>query len=223
MSTDWWNKLRLAYIVYANSAWTENPYLVDGFTTTCNTDNLGEANGYFPTNNECVVGSEFLNPLMQFNVLTADNTGEGVLKGLELAVQHFIGDTDFGFAANVSILDTDSEQNPGCITCGFALPGFGNAANFSIFYDDGKLSARLSDNFRDETYAGMDQFNPLYIEARHQVDLSVTYTLDDNFAVFFEGLNLTEENVRLYSRYENALFLAQDHGSVYALGLRYKF
>jgi len=223
MSTDWWNKLRLAYIVYANSAWTENTYLVDGFTTTCNTDNGGEANGYFPTNNECVVGSEFLNPLMQFNVLTADNTGEGVLKGLELAVQHFIGDTDFGFAANVSILDTDSEQNPGCITCGFALPGFGNAANFSIFYDDGKLSARLSDNFRDETYAGMDQFNPLYIEARHQVDLSVTYTLDDNFAVFFEGLNLTEENVRLYSRYENALFLAQDHGSVYALGLRYKF
>lgn len=219
MSLDWWNTLRQLYILYTNTAWTENPFLVD-MTTTCD----GQAQpDYFPVMNECVVGTENLNPLMQFNVLTADNTGEGVLKGLELAVQHFIGDTDFGFAANVSILDTDSEQNPGCITCGFALPGFGNAANFSIFYDDGKLSARLSDNFRDETYAGMDQFNPLYIEARHQVDLSVTYTLDDNFAVFFEGLNLTEENVRLYSRYENALFLAQDHGSVYALGLRYKF
>ena len=130
MSLDWWNTLRQLYILYTNTAWTENPFLVD-MTTTCD----GQAQpDYFPVMNECVVGTENLNPLMQFNVLTADNTGEGVLKGLELAVQHFIGDTDFGFAANVSILDTDSEQNPGCISCGFALPGFGNAANFSIFY-----------------------------------------------------------------------------------------
>ena len=160
---------------------------------------------------------------MEFNVLTADNSGEGVLEGIELALQHFIGDTDFGLSANLTMLDTDSEQDPGCITCGFSLPGFGDAANLSIFYDNGKFSARISDNFRDETYSGMDQFNPLYIEARHQVDVSMTYTVDDSFAVFFEALNVTEENVRLYSRYEEALFLAQDHGAVYALGLRYKF
>jgi TonB-dependent receptor len=219
MSIDWWNTLRQLYILYTNTAWTENPYLVD-MTTTCNTDAYPD---YFPVNNTCVVGTENLNPLMQFNVLTTDNSGEGVLEGVELALQHFIGDTDFGFSANLTMLDTDSEQDPGCITCGFSLPGFGDAANLSIFYDNGKFSARISDNFRDETYAGMDQFNPLYIEARHQVDVSMTYTVDDSFAVFFEALNVTEENVRLYSRYEEALFLAQDHGAVYALGLRYKF
>ena len=45
---------------------------------------------------------------------------------------------------------------------------------------------------------------------------------NENSSVFFEAQNLTKENVRLYSRYEEMLFLYQDHGSIFRAGFRYK-
>ncbi|MBT4995314.1 MAG: hypothetical protein HOM88_02460, partial [Hellea sp.] len=58
---------------------------------------------------------------------------------------------------------------------------------------------------------------------RGQFDFSASYAIDDNASVFFEAQNLTGEGVRLYSRYEEMLFLYQDHGSIYRAGFRYKF
>ena len=81
----------------------------------------------------------------------------------------------------------------------------------------------MSNNFRAETYVGFDQYNPIWVEARNQVDASVTYTVNDKYTVFVEGLNLTDSEVRLYSRYENMLFLAQNHGQVFKAGFRMKF
>ncbi|EJP72367.1 MAG: TonB-dependent receptor [SAR86 cluster bacterium SAR86B] len=69
----------------------------------------------------------------------------------------------------------------------------------------------------------MDQYNPLFIEERGQVDLTATYNLNDKGAIFFEAINLTDEEVRLFSRYEEMLFLFQDHGTIYKAGFRYKF
>ena len=125
--------------------------------------------------------------------------------------------------ANLTLVDGDTNADPSIIGEQFALGGFGDAGNFAVFYENEQFSTRLSYNWKGETYAGMDQYNPLFIEERGQVDLTATFNLNDKGAVFFEAINLTDEEVRLYSRYEEMLFLFQDHGTIYKAGFRYKF
>ena len=74
-----------------------------------------------------------------------------------------------------------------------------------------------------ETYVGFDEYNPLWVEARSQVDFSASYRVNDDVSLFVEGLNITDSEVRLYARYDIMLFLAQNHGPVYKAGFRVKF
>ena len=94
---------------------------------------------------------------------------------------------------------------------------------FLFFIEDEKFSARISNNYKAETYQGYDQYNPLFVEARSQIDVSFNYNVNDNTTVFVEGMNVTDSEVRLFSRYENMLFLAQNHGPVYKIGFRARF
>ena len=89
--------------------------------------------------------------------------------------------------------------------------------------DFNKFSARLSNNYRAETYVGFDEYNPLWVEARSQIDFSASYAVSEKTSLFVEGLNITDEEVRLYARYDNMLFLAQNHGPVYKAGFRVRF
>jgi hypothetical protein len=161
--------------------------------------------------------------LLLFQQTTNVNRYDSKLSGVEIAIQHLFEGTPYGVQANVTMLDTDDEADPYDTGEQSALPGFGDGANISAFYEDSKFSARVSYNYRAESYAGVDQFNPLYIEARGQVDFNASYVINDNAVVFVEGLNITEEGVRLFSRYEEMLFLYQDHGPIYKAGIRYKF
>ena len=47
--------------------------------------------------------------------------------------------------------------------------------------------------------------------------------LSDKAAVFVEGINVTDEDVLLYSRYEEMTFLYQEHGPIYKVGFRVNF
>ena len=85
------------------------------------------------------------------------------------------------------------------------------------------MSVRVSYNLKGETYAGMDQYNPLYVVERAQVDLNATFNVSEKSQLFFEAINLTDSEVELYSRYEEMTFLYQDHGPIYKAGFRYKF
>ena len=69
----------------------------------------------------------------------------------------------------------------------------------------------------------MDQYNPLFIKERAQVDFNANYNVTENAVVFFEAINITDSEVELFARYEEMTFLYQDHGPVYKAGFRYKF
>jgi TonB-dependent receptor len=161
--------------------------------------------------------------LLQFQQTTPVNKYDAKLRGVEVSIQHFFVNTPYGIQANITQLDSGDEADPYSTAEQSALPGFGNGANFSVFYEDEKYSARLSYNWRDESYAGEDQFNPLYLEARGQLDFNASYVINDNAVVFVEGLNISDQDVRLFSRYKEMLFLYQDHGPIYKAGFRYKF
>jgi len=56
-----------------------------------------------------------------------------------------------------------------------------------------------------------------------QVDLNVSYQYSEELSVFMEGLNLTDETTRSFSRYDGALQNATELGSRFNMGVRYTF
>ncbi len=196
-------------------AWLNNT----GFTFGCNgaADCISDANN----GNAVFIGNSD-DPLYMFNLAKPVNKYSGSLDGFEIAVQHLF-ENNFGVLANVTMIGGDTNVDRDMLEEQFALPGFGDAANFSVFYEDDKVSARLSYNLKGETYAGMDQYNPLFIKERGQLDFNASYNVSDNAAVFVEAVNLTDSEVELFARYDEMTFLYQDHGPVYKAGFRVKF
>ena len=142
-----------------------------------------------------------------------------------MVLQHLFGDTGSGVQLNATFVeggDVDIDRN--AIGRQFILPGLGDSSNASVFYEDEMITARIALNTRGETVAGFGNYDqPLYVMERNQIDASFAYRLNEQASVFVEGQNLNDEDTRLYARYPEMLFLAQDHGPVYRLGFRYKF
>jgi len=163
-------------------------------------------------------------PLAQINFSQPVNSEEGTVDGWEIALQHQFGDSGFGFNVNATFVGGDVEAKPADLSDQFALPGFGDAANFAGFYEDDKWTATIAYNERGETYAGVEgQGHPIFIEKRYQVDMTASYNVNDNVTLFAEARNITDEPVRLYVRHPEMIFLAQDHGPMYKFGLRARF
>ena len=95
----------------------------------------------------------------------------------------------------------------------------------SGFYEKNGIQARLAYNYRDEfLFQCFSNFSePRTREAFGQLDLSAAYEINEQFQVFFEGINLTDENSRDYSRFENRFLTYSDTGSRYKLGVRASF
>ena len=161
-------------------------------------------------------------PLYVFNLAKPINSQSGKLDGWEFAIQHLF-DNNFGVIANVTLIGGDTKADPSIIGDQFALPGFGDAANFTVFYENDKLSARVAYNLTGEYYTGMDQYNPLWVKERGQLDISTSYNLNDSITLYMEGSNISDEEVELFARYSDMTFLYQDHGPIYKAGFRITF
>jgi TonB-dependent receptor len=167
-------------------------------------------------------------PLYDFAVTTTVNNEEAKIHGFELAGQYFFGDSGFGVLANYTIVrgdigykvTSDPNQNQ------FALLGLSDSANAVLMFEKFGLSARLAYNWRDEYLQNLNvgQWrNPIFVEAFDQIDLNVGYDIGDHFAVSFEAINLTGEDVRWHGRSNKQMWRLEDLGPRYALGARYKF
>ena len=168
-------------------------------------------------------------PLFEFEVTGPINNEEGHISGLEIAVQHFFGDTGFGVQANYTYVDgdvgIDVGADPGVDQ--FALVGLSDTANATLIYEKDRISARLAYNWRDEflasTNRGGGSRNPVFVEAFGQLDLSVNYNVTDSFVVSFEAINLNEEHLRTFGRDSSNVWFAQELDTRYVLGGRYRF
>ena len=49
------------------------------------------------------------------------------------------------------------------------------------------------------------------------------YDINENFTVFFEGVNITGEEVRRHGRFQSQFVRLEDNGSRWALGVRANF
>ncbi len=167
-------------------------------------------------------------PLFEFASQVPVNEN-GKIHGIEVAAQHFFGESGFGFAANYTMVDGDVsaalDSDPAVDQ--FALLGLSDSANATLIYEKYGLSARLAFNWRDKFLTDVNEDgsnrNPLFIDSYKQLDLSVTYDVTENVQVSFEGINLTGENLRTYSRNEKAFVSVQELGPRFLLGARYRF
>jgi TonB-dependent receptor len=167
-------------------------------------------------------------PLFEFATNKPVNNKEASIYGFELAGQHFFGDTGFGVAANYTIvrgdIGFDNTADPSVTQ--FALLGLSDSANLVAMYEKDGITARLAYNWRDEYLASATRGgsnNPEYVESFSQLDLNVSYDVNDNITVFVEGINITGEDRRTHARSYNQLWSLSDLGARYQIGARYTF
>jgi iron complex outermembrane recepter protein len=176
-------------------------------------------------------------PTTIFQLTSAVNTEGGPLKGYEISYQQpftflpgFLANT--GVQLNYTKVESEIDYCNNALCTSFVTDDLINlsptAYNGTIYYEDERLSMRVSAAFRDEYIQNVPGRNGNVREGKKDtfnLDMSASYNLTDQVTVTFEGLNLTDE--------ENHQFVGDDSrsstsvyhhtGRQYYLGARYKF
>ena len=182
-----------------------------------------------PAVNGETISSVAGDPPIIFDVSRPVNQRSAKVDGIEVNLQHNIGDTGFGFIVNATVVNADlAYDNLNPFVTQFPLNGLSDSANLIGFYDGEDLQVRLAYNWRDDFIAGAGQgqgtlTNPTYVKEYGQWDLGVTYHYNDNLTLYFSGLNLTEETRHVYGLTELQVLQAIQGGPRYDFGLRYNF
>ncbi|MBM0103727.1 TonB-dependent receptor [Steroidobacter sp. S1-65] len=166
-------------------------------------------------------------PIASFAVQVPLNQRSASLDGWEFNIQHMFGDTGFGVSANYTLVDSDLVYDNYSRSDQFALVGLSDAANLVAFFENDKFGVRAAYNWRDKflanTFDGGGLPNPVYTEAYGQIDLTASYTWNENLTVTAEVINLTDEIYRQHGRTTHQLITVQQTGPRYMIGARYKF
>lgn len=166
----------------------------------------------------------------QFTITAPVNGPTAVVNGVEAAIQHSFWDTGFGVQLNGTYAHSDKQLNPADLTNKFALTGLSNSANAVAFYDKHGFEIRTAVNWRDHflQYLAPPPLNGAgqavtQVRARYQMDFSTIYHINENFGVFVEGENLTNQYLLKYAYYQNQFLSAEDSGRRWKVGFRASF
>lgn len=184
-----------------------------------------------------------INPEGQIWTINSIGNGEGAkLKGIEVSLQapfKFLPGflSNFGGIVNATYVDSDADYsvagpsivpggaNVGAIRNGTLFNLSKRAYNGTLYYDDGKFSARASISYRSR-YADANSGTGNVFEgygSTINVDASVRYAITDNIEISVEGINLTDEyryrftDIDADRNYENNHF-----GRTFLFGARVK-
>jgi len=160
-------------------------------------------------------------------VVTSLNGDDASLWGAEFA---FNTQFDFlpgvlkslGLNANITLMD--SEMN---------IPGRSDTVNIprqadllyntTLFFDDNVFNARLAYNYKGDyimEHGSSDEFDEYYGE-NQTVDLSAGVNIDENFSLFAELLNITDEPLVYYQGDESRPLQYEKYGMRGQVGIKY--
>ncbi|MBU2876678.1 TonB-dependent receptor [Aliiglaciecola lipolytica] len=159
-----------------------------------------------------------------YTVSRPQNGESARVTGFELAWTH-VFDNGFGVTANATVVDSSVEIGSDTSTT-FALEGLGDSQNLVIFYEAEDWQARVAYNNREGFLRSIDNGStgePINTDTFGQIDISASYDISESTTVFFEGINITEEELVQTGRFANQTYSVEDNGSRYAIGIRTKF
>lgn len=211
-----------------NIPYTETGLPVQLAIDACN----ASAFGYGPDCNEN----------LDWNVNAPGNSPGGTLDGFELSYQQpfsFLPGllSNFGFIANYTYVDSEIDYlgvvagETTVVRPNETLINLSkNSANLTVYYEDERLSARVSVADRSDYLTNVPGRNGTYIERTKgttNVDFSAGYRITDQWRITFEALNLTDEpeNQRLDVTEAGSDVVSYYHrtGKQYFLGVRYTY
>lgn len=151
-------------------------------------------------------------------LVSRPQNGSGAdIRGLELQWQQDLG-YGFGSLANYTYTDAEVPSDPSLISLN--LPGNSrDQINASFYYENERVSARLSWNYRSESFGGFDTGSQDVTEAYDQWDASFHWQLSEVLSASVEAVNLMNEVV--YYRTANGIPQGiYENGRRLSLGLR---
>ncbi|SEL44606.1 TonB-dependent receptor [Colwellia chukchiensis] len=184
------------------------------------------ANGVGIGENNRILPDSGSDPLIEWTISSPENVGSRKVNGIEVAIQHLFGESGFGAGFNATFVDGDVEYDNYVLASQAVLSGLSDSANLQGFYEKDGLSVKITAAWRDQYLIGQGLPDaagapPQYAEEYLQWDLSVNYDVNDNMTVFFEGVNLSNETERTFSRFQSQFLSAAQYGPRYTLGFRY--
>jgi len=131
-----------------------------------------------------------------------ENQGNAHITGEELGVQQTFG-FGVGYILNATFIDSNAQFTQGS-NAGKTIPFEGvsrTSYNATLFYETGGFSARLSYSGRSSyVLLSSDVFANRLITAPYgQLDGSISYTFDQRWTIFANGINLGAAADRIYS------------------------
>ncbi len=190
-------------------------------------NNRADAEGV-DTETGVISGVAGRDPAAPFNLTVPVNIEQATMKGWEFVVQHNFGDSGFGAIVNATLVKANVEYDNFSLLQQFVLFGLSDSANVIAFYDKNDISVRVAYNWRDEFLAGTGQPNvgagpPTYVAPYQQLDMSASYWFTDQMQVYLDVLNITNETAHIFGRDERQTLFADQLGTRYNIGFRYKF
>lgn len=168
---------------------------------------------------DVVANTEELNGQSEvYNVARPQNGLESSITGLEIAWTH-VWENGIGVSLNATKVDSDDDT-------GSTIEGLGDSQNAVLFYERDGFQARIAFNNREGFLRRVDNgFNgePVNTDTFGQWDISASYDINETFTVFFEGINITEEELVQFGRFDTQVYNIEDNGSRYAVGVRANF
>ena len=160
-----------------------------------------------------------------FSVRRPRNGEVANVNGLEVAWSH-VFENGFGFQVNATKVDSDAKVDDNASEI-FALEGLGDSQNLVLFYEKEGFQARLAFNNREaflqDIVSPLGGTEPRFTKTYGQWDLSASYELNENWTVFFEGINISGEELERRGRYDNQFVQLIDNGTRYGFGVRANF
>jgi iron complex outermembrane receptor protein len=151
-----------------------------------------------------------------FTINERTNGGGGKIQGAELSLTKNIWG-GFGVTGNYTYSDADTDS-------GDPLPGNSeDTLNLSAYYENAKISARLSYTYRSEFFVSFDRNTSLNQSALESVDASLVWSVLDNVALTFDAINLTDEEIEQFAGVESRPRAIYDNGRIFFGGVRLKF
>jgi iron complex outermembrane recepter protein len=149
-------------------------------------------------------------------LLTVPVNAKAKVKGVELAAEMPLFG-NFGVSANYTY--TDAKEDGGGPVVGASR----DTVNVSGFYEDDRLSARLTYSQRSAFYSGLDRSTAFNQAATASLAASLGYKFSDSLSLSLDVRNLNNPKLKYYALNEDQPRSIYENGRQYYLTLRAKY